>query len=163
MPLAVGSCMAESDWLERATELLRAIQDVAPDDHPRVGSEGSTTHRDLFDQYLTELREAKELAEGWWEALIATEEEDRTGDREQAIANVEGRRPVGPVAHGAIIEVVRKFWLACAALNRQVSEVERVAPEEFVLGWLTSEYQDLAAFLSRLPYWPIGLDQTNWV
>lgn len=154
----------KSDWIERATELQRAIQDVAPTDHPRTGSVGSSRHYALFDQYLTELREAKELAEDWWEALIDAEEEDRTGDRDQAIANVEGRRSVGPVAHGAVVEVVRKFWVECAALNRQVGETERVAPEEFVLGWLMNEYQEFAAFLSDLPFWPIGLDwEGNWV
>lgn len=156
---------AKSDWKERTTQLQQAIQDVAPDGHPRMGSVGSLRHRALFRRYLVELSEAKELAEDWWSALIDAEEEDRTGDREQAVKNVELRRPVGPVGHGAVIEVVRRFWLECAALNREVDETDRVAPEEFVLGWLLGpEYQELAKFLSNLPFWPMGLDwEGNWV
>ena len=154
----------QENWIERAAELQKAIHDIAPNDHPRTGSHGSASHHALFEKYVTELRDAKELAQGWWGALINTDEEDRTGNRDQAIANVEARRPVGPVAHGAVIEAVRKFWLECVAINQQVEDAMRVAPEELVLGWLMAEYQDLAEFLSGIPFWPIGLDrQENWV
>ncbi len=154
-----------AEWNARVGAMLDAIQDVAPQGHPPRGGPGSAPHRGLFRQYVEALRQAKILADAWWQALIDTEEEDRTGDREQAVENVRMRRPVGPVAHGAVIAAIREFWLRCAALNREVAEQERVAPEEFVLGWLAAlNHLDLAEFLAGLPFWPIGMDtKGNWV
>ncbi|MHC4469333.1 MAG: hypothetical protein ACYTDY_00755 [Planctomycetota bacterium] len=121
-------------------------------------------HRVLFDEYVTELREVAEQANAWFQALVDVEEE-RTGDLAQAEMNVKERRPVGPVADGSVIAVVRRFWLACAELNIGETETERVAPEEFILKWLvTAGHDDLAELLSGFPFWPVGLDNSdNWV
>jgi hypothetical protein len=116
----------------------------------------------LFQQYLSQLRQAKRHADVWWNALIQTEEK-RTPDRKQALRNVRIRWPVGPVAHRFVITAVRSAWLQCAALNAQVPELQRVRPEELVLGWLMHTEEELAAFLSSFPYWPIGMDDAgNW-
>jgi hypothetical protein len=152
------------NWRARATMLLQAARDAAPPGHPPPGGGGAPAHTALFRQYLKELRAAHETAMGWWGALLLAEEE-RTVDHDAAVDNVDERRPVGPVAHGEVIAVVRKFWLECAALNGRSEAADRVAPEEFVLGWLLKrEQNDLAEFLSAFPFWPIGMDfQGNWV
>jgi hypothetical protein len=152
-------------WRSRIQNLIAAAKDVAPEDHPSSAkSDLSKKHRALFKEYLAELGEAKETAEGWWGALILAEEE-RTDDHDQAVENVEERRPVGPSVHGSVIAVVRKYWLACDSLNRLVDRPERVPPEEFVLGRLVDgNHDDFAEFLAGFPFWPIGLDREgNWI
>jgi hypothetical protein len=153
-------------WRQRAVNLLRAVRDVAPDDHPPSSRARAAPgpHRALFDDYLRDLGEARQHANGWIQSII-DKEEDRTGDRQEAIRIVSERRPVGAVAHGVVIATVRRYWLACDALNREADPPRRVAPEDLVLGWLVEEgHDDLAEFLAGLPYWPIGLDtDDHWV
>ena len=151
---------SRSKWIAKIQNMIAAIKDVAPADHPDASKlEMSKKHRALFKEYLADLAEAREIAEGWWGALILAEEE-RTGDREQAIAIVKRRRPVGPAVHGSVIAVIRKYWLACDSLNRLSEPSARVAPEEFVLGnLLDGEHDGHAEFLSGIPFWPIGLDR----
>jgi hypothetical protein len=141
-----------------------AVKDVASLDHPSGGSAGSARHRSLFEEYVQKLRKHKREGEKWFKALIDSEEK-KTGDRDQAIANVKERRPVGPVSYPYVTGTVRKYWLACVSLNQELAKVERVAPEEFILGWLMQRgYDDLAEFLSGYPFWPVGLDDNdNWV
>ena len=119
----------------------------------------------MFQQYVKALAAAKEDAETWWESLIETEQE-RVGDRDQAIENVNERRPTGAMSLGASDAVVREYWLKCDALNRKTRDLEeRVAPEDFLLRWLVDNRRDeLAEFLAGMPYWPIGMDEDgNWV
>jgi hypothetical protein len=152
-------------WKERARRLLLAAKDFSPDvDYP-THSRGTAAHQTLFRQYVKDLASAKEEAEAWWASLIDTEEE-RVGDRDQAVENVNERRPTGLMSHGASDAVVREYWLKCDALNRKTKNLEeRVAPEEFLLLWLVTErFNELAEFLAGMPYWPIGMDEEgNWV
>jgi hypothetical protein len=124
----------------------------------------ATIHRELFDQYLTEMRRAKLNAEVWWKTIIDVET-GRAGDRRIAERTIRSRYSVGPAAHVGVIAVLRRFWLSCAALNIRSTPLERLPPEELLLGMLLSPpNEDLARFLSDLPYWPIGLDADgNWV
>ena len=158
--------MAEdaTDWRERAQSLLQAAKDVHAVGHPSPGSPGSSRHRTLFEQYAKMLRSHKAESENWIERLTDAEERT-TGDREQAIANVRERRPVGAVAHPKVTGVVRKFWLMCVSLNSEVAKSDQVAPEEFILLWLMYRgHEDLAEFLTAYPFWPLGLDEQNrWV
>ena len=84
-----------------------------------------------------------------------------------AAAEREVRRstPVGRVGDRTVIAVVRKYWLACDALNRETPAQIGVPPAEFVLAsLLTTSHSDMAQFLSQFPYWPIGTDtDANWV
>lgn len=147
------------DWQSRAHELVRAVKDVAPSDHPPELMPGSARHGLLFDRYVVAMSDAVEEAMDWWEALIDTEE-GRAGDRTQAEAIVRSRRSVGPAGYGSVVYAVRTYWLECVALNRTANmEVDTVAPEEFLMLWLMrSGRQDLAQVLASLPYWPIGID-----
>jgi hypothetical protein len=138
---------------------------VAPQGHPIARQRAHVgPHGTLFAEYVQELRKAKQGVEDWWQRLIDTEEK-RTGDRDQAIVNVQERRPPGPIVHGSIQSVIRKYWLACANLNQKTAPADRVAPEDLLLGWLMEdENKDLAEFLSAIRYWPIGMDQHgNWI
>jgi hypothetical protein len=88
------------------------------------------------------------------------------GDRDQAVENVNKRRPTGLMSLGASDAVVREYWLKCDALNRKTTNTEdTVAPEDFVLGWLLDgKHEKLGEFLADMPYWPIGMDEAgNWV
>jgi hypothetical protein len=118
----------------------------------------------LFAAYVSELRRAKQDVEEWWKTLIDAEEK-RTGDRKQAVQNVKERRPPGPVIHGSIQAIIRKYWLECAKLNQVLVPSDQVPPEDLLLGWLMNgENEDLAEFLSAIRYWPIGMDHKgNWV
>ena len=84
---------------------------------------GSAAHQALFRQYVKDLEAAKEDAEDWWESLIDTEEE-RVGDRDQAVENVNERRPTGLMSLGASDAVVREYWLKCDALNQKTKDPE---------------------------------------
>lgn len=153
------------NWQRRAQALLDAAADVAPTALADPGyAAASAQHQQLFHQYLAELQRAKRGADLWWQALIDTEQQ-RTGDRAEALRRVRERRPLGPVIEPKVIGTVRKFWLACAALNQRSAPAAAVPPQALVLGWLLAEgHHELARFLAGLPYWPLGLDrQGNWV
>ena len=152
-------------WKEKARRLLMAAKDVSPDADYPTPSAGSAAHQALFKQYVKDLKAAKADSEDWWESLIDTEEE-RVGDREQALENVNQRRPTGLMSLGASDAVVREYWLKCDALNRKTKNPEeQVAPEDFILRWLMDNRLDaLAEFMAEMPYWPIGMDEEgNWV
>lgn len=153
-----------NDWKVNAQLLLQAAKDIAPPGHPRSGSVGSIRHQALFEQYVLKLEKYKREGEAWINGLIDFEE-NKTGDRNQAIENVKDRRPVGAVSDPSVTGVVRKFWLACVSLNRELAEEERVPPEEFILEWLILKgYEELAEFLTGYPFWPLGLDDhDHWV
>src|SRR4029434_5701955 len=144
-----------------------------------------TRHEALLEEYASALRVAKGRAEQWWAELIVRIE----NDREERAA----RWPDGPASHPWVIAVIRKYWLACEALNETIEreggpsahpsepeyfladeetddrteeeaseEEEEIYPHVFVMEWLmTDEHDDLADFLGRLSYWPVGLDQNN--
>ena len=154
------------DWRVRAQALLQAPRDVVPPVQVlQVAAEmGSPKHRDLFREYVSELRRVKKWAEDWWQALLRAEE-SRIGDPGLALQNVRGRWPVGPAATQRVVAVIRRFWLACATLNEQNRNAGQVAPEVLLLQWLMGEgHDDLAEFLSRIPFWPVGLDPDGrWI
>lgn len=153
------------DWQTRAEALMQAARDLRRDwPQESVSNHLSASHKDLFARYVVDLRRAKQGAENWWSAMIETETQ-RTIDQVEAEYNVSTRYQVGAVANRGVIHVLRKYWLSCVALNEELSPKDRVHPEEFLLGALLREhYEDLAEFVSRLPYWPIGLDdEGRWV
>ena len=143
--------------------LIRAVKDVAPLPPGVAFSAASKPYVALFEAYLAELRTAKGWAEDWWESLIEAEK-DRCGSKKRAVANIKTSWPVGAVAHKGMIGVIRKFWLGCQTLNQKNAESKRVPPEEFIMGWLITQDEALAEFLSGLPFWPMGIDEDGkWV
>ena len=158
--------MSDDDWRNRVAALIEAVQDV------RRGSlrasERSTTpspqHLELYRRFVEDLRRAKQGAEKRWDAMVATEF-GRAGDLTLAERTVAKRNSVGRVADPGVIAILRRYWLACQAINLQLPQAERVGPEHVLLGLLLdSPNEDLARFLSELPYWPVGLDREGrWV
>jgi hypothetical protein len=120
-----------------------------------------TPHERLLEEYADSLRTAKDVAEEWWEALLASETSS-TMDREEAVRNVQQRWPYGPAAHPRVLAVVRKYYFACEALNDRLAETrnpEEEYPQVFVTDMLMEDgTDDLGAFVYRLPGLPIGID-----
>ena len=149
----------------RIPDLITAAFDVRPGDPPvRSMTEATDEHRARFDRYVRELRKVKKIAEQWWNGLLEAETE-RIGDENHAEINVRIRRPAGPIVNPMAIHAVRSGWLDCQDINDRSPERARVAPAAFVLAWLDEAGRhDLAAFVSALPYWPLGLDDSGrWV
>ncbi len=116
-----------------------------------------TAHERLFERYVKELRSVKRTVDEWWHALVEAESE-RMSDHGRALRNLSERWPTGPAAHPYVIATVRKYFLACDTLNDESDD--EVYPHAFVSEWLLEEdTEDLADFMSVLPYWPIGLDE----
>jgi hypothetical protein len=120
-----------------------------------------TPHERLLEEYADSLRDAKEAAEEWWEALVASETR-KTKDREEALGNVRRRWPYGPAAHPRVLAVIRKYYFACEALNDRLAETKNPAeeyPHVFVTDMLMEDgTDDLGDFVSHLPGLPIGMD-----
>ena len=150
------------NWRSRVSALALMPQDIGA---PIMGSAiGVRDHERLFDYYVRGLLAARAEAESWWEGLIAVRT-SRVGDRVRAEAEIRHDWPVGPCAHGKVVAVLREAWLACADLNEGLHEAERLGPEVLTLIWLMSREEELAQFLSKLPYLPIGRDMetSKWL
>src|SRR6266850_4211717 len=87
-----------------------------------------TPHQELLEEYVGSLRAAKDAAEEWWEALLASETL-KTLDREQAVLNVKQRWPYGPAAHPRVLAVIRKYYFACQTLNDRLAKTKNPAEE----------------------------------
>jgi hypothetical protein len=121
-------------------------------------------HRELFQRYVAELAPVVTEARRTWNAMVERFQEG-TGDFEKARRAALMRLPAGPAFDGCFVAVIRKYWLACDALNSQVPPEERVSPQDFLLRWLIDQgYQAAVEVVAGMPYWPIGLDdEANWV
>jgi hypothetical protein len=75
----------------------------------------------LFNDYISELRVAKEAALRWWTNLLARETSE-LGSREEAELAVGRRWPFGPPSHPYINAVYRKYFIACERLNEQYEQ-----------------------------------------
>ncbi len=154
-----------------------------------------TRHDKLFGQYVEELRAVKAFADSWWASLLEAEERV-IGSADKALISVKERWPAGPASHPRVIALIRKYFLACEALNSNIaamSEIsyensgESVLPHSIAEGamdqdnlheedlleqegevqpgqflaerLLSSKTMDLAQFVVRLGYWPIGEDE----
>jgi len=121
-------------------------------------------HEKLFAAYVRELRLVKSEVDAWWSALLDAEAE-RVGDPTQAQRELERRWPAGAAAHPRMIAVIRKYYLACNALNERLDDDDddggegEVEPPVFMSEWLLDgKHMDLVRFLGRLSYWPVGFD-----
>ncbi len=124
-----------------------------------VAKQASEGHRKLFAKYRRDLKKALDEAEEWWDHR-AKEFRKEFGDIKQARLANWREFPAGPVSDPSTVAVIRKYWLACDALNAQASPM--VAPEVFLLQWVVDE-GDLttAELLSAMPYWPVGLNSSG--
>ncbi|MHC4328443.1 MAG: hypothetical protein ACYSWW_10020 [Planctomycetota bacterium] len=127
-----------------------------------------TRHDKLFSQYAKEMQQAKLASEIWWEKLIASDTK-KEGSREEAIALVKQRWPLGPASHPYVVAILRKYWLACEKLNQEILESgddsgdeESVSPIIFLCDYfLDGKHYKLATFIAPLNYWPIGMEDND--
>jgi hypothetical protein len=106
----------------------------------------SPEHRALWEDYVKELREAKMLAELWW---------DEAGG---AAGTLAARWPDGPASHPYVIGVIEKYLQACYVLNQRLGRAKSTHLNEFIIDSLmTSRAEDVLDFTDNLTYWPIGL------
>jgi hypothetical protein len=149
----------EFDVANGVRRLLGQPGDVMPREAGRPGLPRAAApegHRDLFDDYLNDLRLAYDLAVEWWEGTVEAQEEEGMG-HEEAVAAALDARLAGPAAHPSVVYMVRSYWLLCEEESRGSGVV--VHPEELLLGWLVEAGEDdLVKLLACMPYWPIGLD-----
>jgi hypothetical protein len=119
-------------------------------------------HQKLLEEYVDSLRSAKEAADEWWEALLASETR-KTKDREQALRNVKERWPYGPAAHPRVLGFILHYYFACEALNERLAKTKKPAeeyPHLFVTEMLMEDGSaDLGDFVDTLPGLPIGVDE----
>lgn len=156
---------AEPNWRDRVDALLQAARDVHLVSRPaKPLKDISAPHRELFDRYVQDMRRAIRGADAWWDAMVRTQQ-SRGADSVQAQRAVRKLNPVGRVADRAVIATLRKYWLACEEINANLPTGMQLPPEEFVLGRLVnSPFEDVARFLSDLPYWPMGMDAAGkWI
>jgi hypothetical protein len=132
-------------------------------------ADAGPAHAELFTRYRPDLHEMTAEAVGLWTASIDARAE-MTGDREEAYREQWTAFPAGPASHPPMVALIRRYWLACDALNHQLPESQRVAPECFMLAWLNQfsprQPRDLEALrvVACMPCWPMGLDdQGNWI
>lgn len=124
----------------------------------------SDAYQRLFEEYEEDMEGAIDIAEQWWEDRIQARRV-RGEDIQTILEESYCVSFAGPAGVGEVIWVVRKFWLRCVALNREMPEDQRVPPEVFLLHWLDDgQHTDHVQVLTGMPYWPIGLDEHgNWV
>jgi hypothetical protein len=149
-----------------------------------------THHMKLLGLYAEELAKAQAFATSWWTGLLqAHHVTEKSAQWKQS--ELARRWPAGPASHPRVLAVIRKYWLACDALNQalpsgagrtespepsytlvldeeaappapaEADDTHFVDPHVFVSEWLTDDHEDLALFIGRLPYWPIGLDSQD--
>jgi hypothetical protein len=118
--------------------------------------EASAAHRALFTKYRKDLKKVLDEAVEWWAYRTQSLEEELGSAKQARVANW-AEFPAGPASDPNTVAVIRKYWLACSALNAK--EAPPVAPESFLLQWVVDEGDmETAELLSAMPYWPVGLD-----
>jgi len=100
----------------------------------------------------------------WWDRMMAHQLK-RINNRDRVLRDVWRMFPAGPASEPVLISTVRKFWLACDAINLECTPDERISPEVFLLGWpVRAGKQQSIRILTYMPYWPMGLDPDgNWI
>ena len=117
----------------------------------------SPQHKDLMSQYIASLRDARKVAEQWWDSLIS---EESTVARGETKSDVRRRWPDGPASHPRVIHTIQKYLHACDALNRTLGKERSIYLNQFIIDGLDrKDSQDIVDFTDALTYWPIGLDE----
>lgn len=115
-------------------------------------------HRTLFERYVAELREAREAAVRWWDALVDAEPGEN-GDEREASAKL--RWPDGAASHPAVIGVMQKYLRLCDELNHRFPRPQQVSLNRFAIDLVDSKRsEDVSDFL-QLSYWPLGFDESE--
>jgi hypothetical protein len=130
-------------------------------------------YEELQQQFVEELKEARDAALAWWNDLLRAAP---APDPEAAHAQVRLRWPAGPVSYPRIVAVYRKCYLACEALNetREAARQEAapagwgeededagpptIQPRKLLIESLEAADPELARFMTGFVFSPIGTD-----
>lgn len=160
--------MTEDRALKGIQRLLSAPDDLAASGAQIVRNRmeldaADAEYQALFKKYRKELKKVMSEAVDWWQGRVEVLTED-LGDAKAARLQNWRELPAGPASDPYVVAVIRKYWLACHALNDSMPKTSQIAPQEFLLAWVVAEGDDATAeILSGMPYWPIGLDRNgNW-
>jgi hypothetical protein len=124
--------------------------------------ENPQNHDQLRQAYLEDLRWARGEAMDMWKNDLKNLIEEHGGDEARAREIIAERKP--PSANRKVIGVIRNYWLACVRLNDSLPAERRVSPLVFIYDSLATDAPDLHAFLSTIPYWPMGQDENGrWI
>lgn len=125
----------------------------------------SPEHQDLFERYCSDLRPAvRQAKETWIGEVNGWASEGRTP--READKEMWTTYPAGPAAQPFFVALVRRYWLACDALNKATANEQAVRPEQFLLDWLLADpaQEEIVAVLACMPYWPLGIDaKGHWI
>jgi hypothetical protein len=117
------------------------------------------SHQDLQRGYIGEMREAMQIAQSWWQALVKAE---LKGSALGAEAEAKRRWPNGPASHPRVVGVIVKYMHACEALNAGKPRPEQESVNHFLIEGLdTRDSQDVNDFTDALSYWPISRDESG--
>ena len=153
--------MTEEGMNEGISRMLTAPHDLALAGAAVIESspplkQASDAHRKLFARYRKDLKRVLDDAVQWWDHRTEAFKEELGNAKQARMANWR-EFPAGPASDPYTVAVIRKYWLACDALNAQA--VPPVAPEALLLQWVVDEGDMATAeLLSAMPYWPVGLD-----
>lgn len=78
------------------------------------------SYDEIFQAYVTDLREAKTRVDVWWGDLMAAA--SPAGNFDEAQQRVRPRWPAGAVSHPWIVHVVRHYFLAVDSFNEERAE-----------------------------------------
>jgi hypothetical protein len=130
--------------------------------------------KDLFEDYVKELRDSKKRAESWFGKLVKAHAKDPKAPDPKRLW------PMGAASHPWVIATVRKYWFLCIELNAResslaanggsralawgqresASEVEYgpILPKVFIYDLLSGpDTEDLYKFIQFLCFVPIGV------
>lgn len=143
--------------------LLGAPRDVKPDDGLDIPlAQAPVEWRALFTAWRRDLGDVHDVVSAIWEADIDARVEDGASVA-AAIEDMMDGGVAGPAADRDFVALVRRTWLAAAALGD--TGPVRIRPEVVLLRWLADGGDhDLVQLVTAMPYWPVGLDgDGRWV
>ncbi|TIU30777.1 MAG: hypothetical protein E5W38_18180 [Mesorhizobium sp.] len=157
--MALITLYSTEDGIDR---LLAQPGDVRPETAPSAITplaNASAEHRQVFADYVNDLKLAYDIAEAWWEDTIESQK-DAGLSTKKAIAEAFDARLAGPASNPHVVWAVRGYWLECDRVNKLVGASLAVPPEILLLKWLIEAGEaDLVKLIACMPYWPVGLDE----
>lgn len=146
-----------------------------------------TSHEQLFEEYVAELRIAMSRALDWWHSLVS--EQGVAGGKDALTL----RWPFGPSSHPYVVATYRKYFLACEQLNEAIRKAAAtgktvrsedadeeiwwgtenspvaetagggpISPWVLLIDRLRGPHNDLARFMGGFVFQPVALDpRTN--
>jgi len=134
-------------------------------DPPLPHAKASSAYQDLFLEYHRDLEVALSESEIWWAGVILRTSSGFFSRKRTAVHAAYDRFSAGPGGHPVLLGVIHKYWMKCVVLNESLGEAQGIPPEVLLLHWLADgEHSSWVECLTCMPYWPIGLDESQlWV